>query len=71
MMMAPLGALIGYMYETRFFKCSTKIPYILSLLEIIFGSIFYIFAKKLNQISFLFFGRFLIGISNLRTHNKM
>ena len=49
MMMAPLGALVGYMYETTFFKCSTKIPYILSLFEIIFGSIFYIFAKKLNH----------------------
>ena len=71
MMMAPLGALIGFMYETIFFKCSTKKPYILSLLEIIFGNIIYIFALKLNQISFLFFGRFLIGISNLRTHNKM
>ena len=71
MMMAPLGTLIGYLYETTFFKCSTKIPYILSCLEIILGNIFYIFAKKLEQISFLFLGRFLIGISNLRTHNKM
>ena len=71
MMMAPLGSLIGYMYETMFFKCSTKTPYILSVLEIIFGNIFYICAKKLEQISFLFIGRFLIGISNLRTHNKM
>ena len=71
MMMAPLGSLIGFMYETNFFKCSTKIPYILSLVEIILGNLFYILAKKTNQISFLFFGRFLIGISNLRTHNKM
>ena len=71
MMMAPFGALIGYMYETMFFKCSTKIPYILSVIEVIIGNIFYISAKRLNQISFLFLGRFLIGISNLRTHNKM
>ena len=71
MMMAPLGSLIGFMYETNFSKCSTKIPYILSLVEIILGNLFYILAKKSNQISFLFFGRFLIGISNLRTHNKM
>ena len=71
MMMAPLGALIGFMYETMFFKCSTKIPYILSTIEVILANIFYISAKKLNQISFLFLGRFLIGISNIRTHNKM
>ena len=71
MMMAPIGALVGFLYETMFFKCSTKIPYILSLIEIILGNFLYIFAKKFEQISFLFIGRFLIGISNLRTHNKM
>ena len=71
MMMAPVGALCGFFYETMFFKCSTKIPYILSLIEIILGNFLYIFAKKFKQISFLFIGRFLIGISNLRTHNKM
>ena len=71
MMMAPIGALVGFLYETMFFKCSTKIPYILSLIEIILGNLLYIFAKKFEQISFLFIGRFLIGISNLRTHNKM
>ena len=71
MMMAPLGSLVGFIYETKFFKCSTKIPYILSLIEIIIGNILYILAKKVDQISFLFLGRFLIGISNIRTHNKM
>ena len=71
MMMAPIGALVGFLYETMFFKCSTKIPYILSLIEIILGNLLYILAKKFEQISFLFIGRFLIGISNLRTHNKM
>ena len=71
MMMAPIGALFGFLYETHLFKRSTKIPYILSIVEIIVGNLFYIFAKKLEQISFLFIGRFLIGISNLRTHNKM
>ena len=71
MMMAPLGSLVGFIYETKFFKCSTKIPYILSLIEIIIGNILYISAKKCDQISFLFLGRFLIGISNIRTHNKM
>ena len=38
-MIAPLGALIGYIYEIKFFKYSTKIPYILSLIEIILEKI--------------------------------
>ena len=71
MMMTPFGALIGYMYETSFFKFSTKIPYIISMLEVIIGNILYIMAKRVNQISFLFLGRVLVGLSNLRTHNKM
>ena len=71
MMMAPLGALIGYSYETFFFKCSTKIPYIISFCELIIGNFFYIAAKKLNIFGLLLFGRFLVGLSNLRTHNKM
>ena len=71
MMMAPLGALIGYSYETAFFKFSTKIPYIVSLCELIIGNIFYLVAKKLDIFILLFIGRFLVGLSNLRSHNKM
>ena len=71
MMMAPLGALVGYSYETIFFKRSTKIPYIFSLIELIIGNIFYLMAKKVDIFCFLFLGRFLVGLSNLRTHNKM
>ena len=71
MMMAPLGTLIGYTYETCFFKRSTKIPFIASMLELIIGYIFYISAKKFNIFSLLFIGRFLVGLSNLRSHNKM
>ena len=71
MMMAPFGTLIGYSYETYFFKYSTKIPFIISLCEIIIGNIFYLIAKKVDIFLFLFIGRFLVGLSNLRTHNKM
>ena len=71
MMMAPLGALIGYIYETIFFKYSTKKPYIVSMCELMVGNIFYIIAGKSNIYAFLFVGRFLVGLSNLRSHNKM
>ena len=71
MMMAPLGALIGYSYETVFFKFSTKIPYIISLCELIIGNLLYVVAKKLNIFGLSLLGRFLVGLSNLRTHNKM
>jgi len=71
MMMAPLGALIGYIYETIFFKYSTKIPYIISMFELMIGNAFYILAGKFNIYVFLFIGRFLVGLSNLRSHNKM
>ena len=71
MMMAPLGTLIGYIYETCFFKRSTKIPFIVSMFELIVGYILYIAAKRYNIFPLLFAGRFLVGLSNLRSHNKM
>ena len=71
MMMAPLGTLIGHIYETCFFKCSTKIPFIISMVELIFGYILYISAKRFNIFALLFVGRFFVGLSNLRSHNKM
>ena len=71
MMMAPLGALIGYIYETNFFRFSTKLPYIVSMIELIIGNLLYLIAKKFDAIICLLFGRFLVGLSNLRTHNKM
>ena len=71
MMMAPLGALIGYSYETKFFKYSTKIPYIISISELFIGNLFYLLAGVTDIYIFLFVGRFLVGLSNLRSHNKM
>ena len=70
MMMAPIGSLIGYSYETKFFKYSTKIPYIISMCELMLGNFLYLIGKKVG-ISTIFVGRFFVGLSNLRTHNKM
>ena len=70
MMMAPIGSLIGYSYETKFFKYSTKIPYIISMCELMLGNFLYLIGKKVG-IATIFVGRFFVGLSNLRTHNKM
>ena len=71
MMMAPLGALINYLYETFLFKRSTKNPIIISCIGIIVGNALYVFAPHFNIVLFLFIGRFICGLFNLRTHNKM
>ena len=72
MMMAPTGAIIGYTYESSWFKKSTKVPLVYSCVGILLGNFFYYmypFNKKFFV--FIFIGRFLIGLFNLRTHNKM
>ena len=70
MMMAPLGTLVNYLYETFLFKRSTKKPIIFSCLGLIIGNLLYIISP-ITHISLLFVGRFICGLSNLRTHNKM
>ena len=70
MIMAPLGTLFNYLYETFLFKRSTKNPIIFSCIGLIIGNVLYIIAKSTN-ISLLFIGRFICGLFNLRTHNKM
>jgi len=71
MMMAPLGTLINYVYETFLFKKSTKNPIIISCIGLIIGNVLYVIAPKLNVVVLLFVGRFICGLFNLRTHNKM
>ena len=71
MMMAPLGTLINYLYETFLFKRSTKNPIIVSCIGLIIGNVLYVIAPKLNVVVLLFVGRFICGLFNLRTHNKM
>ena len=70
MMMAPLGTLVNYLYETFLFKRSTKKPIIFSCLGLIIGNLLYIISP-VTHFSLLFIGRFICGLSNLRTHNKM
>ena len=71
MIMAPLGAIISYFYESRVFKISTKCPFTFSCLGLFAGNLLYWMSIDLDLKFFLFFGRFLIGCCNLRTHNKM
>ena len=71
MMMAPLGTLLNYLYETFLFKRSTKNPIIISCIGLIIGNALYVSAPTLNIAFFLFLGRFFCGLFNLRTHNKM
>ena len=71
MMMAPSGALISYIYESNLFLYSTKIPFVLSSLALIIGNILYYISVHLNMFFLIFLGRLLIGLFNLRTHNKM
>ena len=70
MMMAPIGTLFNYLYETFLFKRSTKRPIIFSCLGLIFGNLLYVLSPKIH-VSLLFVGRFICGLFNLRTHNKM
>ena len=70
MMMAPLGTLFNYLYETLLFKRSTKKPIIISCIGLIIGNLLYFLSKKTN-IGLAFIGRFICGLFNLRTHNKM
>ena len=71
MMMAPLGSMIGYIYESNLFMKTTKIPFVLSSFGFILGNLFYFISIYFNPFFFVFLGRLLIGLFNLRTHNKM
>ena len=71
MMMAPLGTLFNYLYETFLFKKSTKKPLVVSCIGLIIGNILYIISPGVNVIGLLLLGRFICGLFNLRTHNKM
>lgn len=70
MMMAPFGTLVNYLYETFLFKRSTKNPIIFSCIGLIVGNVFYVISP-FTHISLSFIGRFICGLFNLRTHNKM
>jgi hypothetical protein len=71
MMMAPLGAIISFIYESTWFKSSTKIQIVLSSLGLFLGNLFYYISIYIEPFLFIFIGRIFIGVFNLRTHNKM
>ena len=71
MMMIPLGSIVNYIYEIYFFKKSTKKPIILSFFGLMVGNFLYAFAPFFKSFILLFIGRTIIGLFNLRTHNKM
>ena len=71
MMMAPLGTLFNYLYEAFLFKKSTKKPLVISCIGLIIGNVLYVISLGLDEIELLLIGRFICGLFNLRTHNKM
>ena len=71
MMMAPTGSLISFIYESNLFKITTKIPFIISSFGLLLGNILYFSSIYIKPFFLLFIGRFIIGLFNLRTHNKM
>ena len=71
MIMAPLGTLFNYLYETFLFKKSTKKPLIISCIGLIIGNLLYAISLQVNVIELACVGRFICGLFNLRTHNKM
>ena len=71
MVMAPLGTLFNYLYEAFLFKKSTKTPLIFSCIGLIVGNLLYAISGKANVKALTCVGRFICGLFNLRTHNKM
>ena len=69
MSFAPIGTLLSFIYESKWFSKNTKQPFIFSLFIMILGNILYLI--KSNKINLILLGRFLIGLSNIRTSNKM
>ena len=71
MVMAPLGTLFNYLYEAFLFKKSTKKPIIISCVGLIIGNVLYTISLGVNVMELVLVGRFICGLFNLRTHNKM
>ena len=71
MLTTPLGAMVSFTFESTWFKNSTKVPLVVSSVGLLLGNFFYFVRTYLEYNIFLFIGRFLIGLFNLRTHNKM
>ena len=74
MVSVPIGTIISFTYETTCVKNSTKKPVILSLSLQILGNILYIIEvgiDSFHSVTLLCLSRILIGLSAIRTTNKM
>ena len=71
MMMVPIGTSISFFYESNLFKLTTKKPLVASSIGLVIGNILYHVSIYINPFVLLFLARFLIGLFNLRAHNKM
>ena len=74
MVSVPVGTIISFTYETTCVKNSTKKPIILSLSLQILGNILYIIEVEktdIHIIQLLCLSRIFIGLSAIRTTNKM
>ena len=74
MVSVPVGTIISFTYETILVKNSTKKPVILSLSLQILGNILYIIEVSIDNfhsVTFLCLSRIFIGLSAIRTTNKI
>ena len=74
MVSVPVGTIISFTYETTCVKNSTKKPIILSLSLQILGNFLYIIEvhrKNIHVMALLCLSRIFIGLSAIRTTNKM
>ena len=70
-MLLPLGVLLSFSYTTIWSSKSTKFSLIFSTFILFVGNVLYSIAFELNNIYFLFVGRFLVGLGSNRVSNKM
>ena len=69
--MMPLGMLFSISYETFCFKKSSKIIIIFSFLFMTISNLLYCLSNKYKELFLIIISRFLLGISNNRTNNKV
>ena len=69
--MTPLGMLLSISYETFCFQKSSKIPILLSFFFMFISNLLYCLSNKFNNLFLIIISRFLLGISNNRTNNKV
>ena len=69
--MTPLGMLFSISYETFCFQKSSKIPILFSFFFMAVSNLLYCLSNKYENLILIIISRFLLGISNHRTNNKV